>query len=115
MPTKRRSGAHAIMTEACRDTEHSLLALLEERAPSVRLRFRQKADRESTLLRDGSVDFETGVVGLGGPGHWTLVVESQAELAAVRGRLEAAGAPVEQRADGILTHDPAGIPLLIRA
>lgn len=41
----------------------ALLALLEERAPSVRLRFRQKADRESTLLRDGSVDFETGVVG----------------------------------------------------
>jgi len=32
-------------------------------APGVRLRFVPKPDRESTSLRDGSVDLETGVVG----------------------------------------------------
>ncbi|MFO0617220.1 MAG: hypothetical protein U0414_31780 [Polyangiaceae bacterium] len=32
IPTKRRSGAHAIMKEACRDTEHSLVGLLEDSA-----------------------------------------------------------------------------------
>ncbi|HXF79636.1 MAG TPA: LysR family transcriptional regulator [Usitatibacter sp.] len=32
-------------------------------APGVRLRFMAKLDRESTGLRDGSVDLETGVVG----------------------------------------------------
>lgn len=40
--------------------------LLEEiatEAPGLRLRFVQKADKESTSLRDGSVDLETGVIG----------------------------------------------------
>ena len=32
-------------------------------APGVRLRFMQKPDRDSTLLRDGTVDLETGVLG----------------------------------------------------
>ncbi|HRJ61739.1 MAG TPA: LysR substrate-binding domain-containing protein, partial [Azospirillaceae bacterium] len=32
-------------------------------APGVRLRFVQKADRDSKPLRDGAVDLETGVVG----------------------------------------------------
>lgn len=31
-------------------------------APGVRLRFLQKADKESTALRDGTVDLETGVI-----------------------------------------------------
>ena len=40
-----------------------LIARVGEEAPGVRLRFMQKLDKESTLLRDGTVDLETGVVG----------------------------------------------------
>jgi DNA-binding transcriptional LysR family regulator len=40
-----------------------LIARVGKEAPGVRLRFVQKLDRESTSLRDGSVDLETGVVG----------------------------------------------------
>jgi len=45
-----------------------LIARVGREAPGVRLRFVQKTDRESTPLRDGSVDLDTGVVGeLTGP------------------------------------------------
>jgi DNA-binding transcriptional LysR family regulator len=40
-----------------------LLARTGAEAPGVRLRFLQKTDRDSTMLRDGIVDLETGVVG----------------------------------------------------
>jgi DNA-binding transcriptional LysR family regulator len=40
-----------------------LIARVGEGAPGVRLRFVQKPDKDSTSLRDGSVDLETGVVG----------------------------------------------------
>jgi len=40
-----------------------LIARAGEEAPGVRLRFVQKVDRDSTPLRDGTVDLETGVVG----------------------------------------------------
>ncbi|WP_085728585.1 LysR family transcriptional regulator [Pseudomonas sp. R37(2017)] len=40
----------------------SLLARINEAAPGVRLNFLQKLNRDSTLLRDGSVDLETGVI-----------------------------------------------------
>ena len=40
-----------------------LIARIGEEAPGVRLNFVQKTNRDSTLLRDGSVDLETGVVG----------------------------------------------------
>ncbi|TGQ46658.1 MULTISPECIES: LysR family transcriptional regulator [unclassified Mesorhizobium] len=40
-----------------------LIARVEEQAPGVRLRFVPKPDKDSTPLRDGSVDLETGVVG----------------------------------------------------
>lgn len=40
-----------------------LLGRIGEEAPGVRLRFVQKPDRESTSLREGSVDLETGVIG----------------------------------------------------
>ena len=40
-----------------------LIARVSEEAPGVRLRFVQKADKDSASLRDGSVDLETGVVG----------------------------------------------------
>ena len=41
----------------------SLLARIEAQAPGVRLRFMQKPDKDSALLREGAVDLETGVVG----------------------------------------------------
>jgi DNA-binding transcriptional LysR family regulator len=40
-----------------------LIARVGKEAPGVRLRFVQKTDKESTSLRDGTVDLETGVVG----------------------------------------------------
>lgn len=40
-----------------------LIARVGEDAPGVRLRFLQKPDKDSTPLRDGTVDLETGVVG----------------------------------------------------
>lgn len=41
----------------------ALIARVSEQAPGVQLRFAPKPDKESTSLRDGSVDLETGVVG----------------------------------------------------
>lgn len=40
-----------------------LIARAAEQAPSVHLSFLAKQDKDSTPLRDGSVDFETGVIG----------------------------------------------------
>lgn len=40
-----------------------LITRVGREAPGVRLRFLQKTDRESTSLRDGTVDLETGVIG----------------------------------------------------
>jgi DNA-binding transcriptional LysR family regulator len=40
-----------------------LIARIAEQAPGVRLRFMHKPDKDSTSLRDGTVDLETGVVG----------------------------------------------------
>jgi DNA-binding transcriptional LysR family regulator len=40
----------------------NLIDRIREEAPGVRLRFIQKQRKDSTLLRDGSVDLETGVV-----------------------------------------------------
>lgn len=40
----------------------ALIARIGEEAPGVRLRFVQKPDKDSALLRDGTVDLETGVV-----------------------------------------------------
>ena len=42
-----------------------LIARVAEEAPGVRLRFVQKATKDSGPLRDGTVDLETGVVGEG--------------------------------------------------
>jgi DNA-binding transcriptional LysR family regulator len=39
-----------------------LIARVSDEAPGVRLRFVQKLNKDSTALRDGSVDLETGVV-----------------------------------------------------
>lgn len=40
-----------------------IIARIGEEAPGVRLRFMQKTNKDSTPLRDGTVDLETGVVG----------------------------------------------------
>jgi len=40
----------------------ALLARLDQQAPGVRLRFVNKTDKDNLLLREGSVDLETGVV-----------------------------------------------------
>ncbi len=40
-----------------------IIARVAQEAPGVRLRFLPKPDKDSTSLRDGSVDLETGVVG----------------------------------------------------
>ena len=41
----------------------ALIARVGKEAPGVRLRFVPKPDKDSTPLRDASVDLETGVVG----------------------------------------------------
>jgi DNA-binding transcriptional LysR family regulator len=41
----------------------ALIARVASAAPGVRLRFVQKTDKDSTPLREGAVDLETGVVG----------------------------------------------------
>ncbi|WP_150748976.1 LysR substrate-binding domain-containing protein, partial [Pseudomonas fluorescens] len=41
----------------------ALIARITRQAPGVRLRFMHKPDKDSTSLRDGTVDLETGVVG----------------------------------------------------
>ncbi len=41
----------------------ALIARVSQEAPGVRLCFVQKADKDSTSLRDGTVDLETGVIG----------------------------------------------------
>jgi DNA-binding transcriptional LysR family regulator len=41
----------------------ALITRINQEAPGVRLRFVQKLDKDSTPLRDGTVDLETGVVG----------------------------------------------------
>lgn len=40
----------------------ALLARLDDEAPGVRLRFMHKPDKDRAPLREGSVDFETGIV-----------------------------------------------------
>lgn len=41
----------------------ALVARVSKEAPGVRLHFMPKTDRETTLLREGTVDLETGIVG----------------------------------------------------
>lgn len=69
-PVKKPDLAKLVRTFTLRTSEGfvetfgpELLALAGRQAPGVRLRFLQKPDKESTPLRDGSVDLETGVPG----------------------------------------------------
>jgi DNA-binding transcriptional LysR family regulator len=41
----------------------ALVSRVAQEAPGVRLHFMPKTDRDSTLLREGTVDLETGIVG----------------------------------------------------
>lgn len=47
--------------------------------------------------------------------HFTVLLEGQAELDALRARAEQAGVPVEEAGDGLLLRDPSGNALLFRA
>jgi catechol 2,3-dioxygenase len=47
--------------------------------------------------------------------HWTLILGSDEEVAAVRARLTALGALVEVHPEGIVARDPSNIALLIRS
>jgi catechol 2,3-dioxygenase len=66
----------------------------------------------NTWRGHGVPPMPSGVVGLR---HWTIVLESPAEVAAVRDRLARGGAPVEERPDGFLTRDPWNNAALIRS
>ena len=66
----------------------------------------------NTWRGEGVPPMPSGVVGLR---HWTIVLESAAEVAAVRERLARGGAPVEDRPDGFLTRDPWNNAALIRS
>jgi DNA-binding transcriptional LysR family regulator len=69
-PVEALNLAQLVRTFAIRTSEGfvetfgpNLIARIGREAPGVRLRFVQKLGRDSTPLRDGTVDLETGVVG----------------------------------------------------
>jgi catechol 2,3-dioxygenase len=66
----------------------------------------------NTWRGEGVPSVPAGTVGLR---HWTIVLEDLAEVAAVRSRLTAAGAPVEDSPGGFLTADPWDNRLVVRA
>jgi catechol 2,3-dioxygenase len=66
----------------------------------------------NTWRGEGVPPMPDGAVGLR---HWTIVLDSPADVAAVAARLEAAGAPVERRPEGFLTRDPWNNAVLIRS
>jgi len=66
----------------------------------------------NTWRGEGVPPMPSGVVGLR---HWTIVLESPAEVAAVRERLVRGDAPVEERPGGFLTRDPWNNAALIRS
>jgi catechol 2,3-dioxygenase len=45
--------------------------------------------------------------------HWTMVLPTAEKVNAARGRVTAAGFPVEERSDGFVVRDPAEIALLV--
>jgi DNA-binding transcriptional LysR family regulator len=63
----------------------ALIARVEREAPGVRLRFVLKPDKDSTPLREGSIDLDTGVVGgSAGPELRTLGLFSDRFIGVVR-------------------------------
>jgi catechol 2,3-dioxygenase len=63
--------------------------------------------------RGEGVPAAPAVEAVAGLRHWTLLLDGDAQRAAARERLDAAGVAVEERPDGLLVHDPAGIALLL--
>ena len=45
--------------------------------------------------------------------YWTLLLDGQDELAAVRARIDAAGIAVEERPEGLLVRDPSGTAVVL--
>jgi catechol 2,3-dioxygenase len=66
----------------------------------------------NTWRGEGVPPMPEGTVGLR---HWTVVLDSPAEVAAVRERVAAGGAPVEERPDGFLTRDPWNNAVALRS
>ena len=66
----------------------------------------------NTWRGEGVGPMPAGSVGLR---HWTIALDSPADVAAVAARLEAAGAPVEREPDGLRTRDPWNNAVLIRS
>ena len=66
----------------------------------------------NTWRGEGVPPMPAGTVGLR---HWTVVLDSPKDVAAVRTRLDVAGGPVEDRPDGFLTRDPGNNALLVRS
>ncbi len=66
----------------------------------------------NTWRGEGVPPQPAGVVGLR---QWTIVLDTPAEVAEVRERLAAAGAPTEERPDGFLTRDPWNNVLVVRS
>jgi DNA-binding transcriptional LysR family regulator len=69
-PAEQPDLMHVVRTFTLRTSEGfvenfgaALIARVAEEAPGIRLRFVHKADKDSSALRDGTVDLETGVVG----------------------------------------------------
>lgn len=92
----------------------ALVERVAAQAPGVRLRFEQKTDRDSTALREGWADLETGVVGQAmAPELRTQALFSDRFVSVVRqghplaGRLHELGAYLEGRHIGV-AHGTAG-------
>jgi catechol 2,3-dioxygenase len=66
----------------------------------------------NTWRGEGVGPMPAGTVGMR---HWTVVLDTPDEVAAVRARLEAAGAPVEEQPDGFLTRDPWNNAVVFRS
>lgn len=66
----------------------------------------------NTWRGEGVPPMPEGSVGMR---HWTLVLDDAADVAAVRERLTAAGAPVEERPGGFLTRDPQNNAVVIHS
>ena len=66
----------------------------------------------NTWRGEGVGPMPAGTVGLR---HWTVVLETPAEVAAVRARLEATGAPMAEQPDGFLARDPWNNAVVVRS
>ena len=91
-PTRKLSLKRLVRTFTIRTSEGfvenfgaALIARVARDAPGVRLRFVAKPDKDSTPLRDGTVDLETGVIGAEmGPEIRTLGLFRDRYIGAVR-------------------------------